>query len=50
MQKAAQKLLLSVFPIKLFKDNYSYLLVSSKAPGQGALVDPADPPAVISYL
>lgn len=38
-----------IFPIKLFKDNYSYLVLNN-ANRFGFLVDPAEPTKVLKFL
>lgn len=37
------KSLAKIYPIKLFKDNYSYLIINSTIPTSGMLIDPAEP-------
>lgn len=38
-----------VFPIRLFKDNYCYLVLSNTT-RSGFLIDPADPGPVVKFL
>ena len=38
-----------VFPIKLFKDNYSYLVLNNSNKF-GFLIDPADPDKIMNFL
>ena len=39
--------MLNIFPISLFEDNYSYLIVNNE---KGLLVDPAQADPVLSFL
>lgn len=44
------KSLAKIYPIRLFKDNYSYMIVNPKIPEWAILVDPADPHKVVEFL
>ena len=39
-----------IYPIKLFKDNYSYLVINKMSQNLGFLIDPAQPDVIINYL
>lgn len=39
-----------IYPIKLFKDNYSYLIQDIKRLDKGILVDPADSEVINNFL
>ena len=43
------KNLARIYPINLFKDNYSYL-ITHNSQNQGILIDPADPEKIIEFL